>query len=936
MVFITMQNKSQPTLILIISILMLFCGHAFSQSALYYEKALKSFNQENFDEAYIYLKNALQDDQSHLQSKLMMADILLRKNQTRAAIIEYQESLLLGADLDIVYLPLAQAYSSVMEYENVISLLTDTLNAKNNFEISILQAIAYENIERPKKALEKYEHALKLQPENITTLNNLASFYLRQDNIVQSNIFISKALNVDPRNAYALHIKGQISEKEGHIQKALTLFKEAYTIVPTDPFISRSLANTYISLKQLDKARDVVDKILIVTPDEPFIMLLSARLYGMNDNNELAKEAYEEITKKMALITNEQLLKQSELLLVSGLALYMTGHYETARNKLINYVSQHPKSLYAIGILVDTHIRLDESKVALKVMEAHYDIIKSNLSLSLVMCDLYIQTNKIYQCERFISELRQTHNAKRVFDLVQVKILQANNKHQKALSYFEQHFTRTTGQEVKKVAVMLYLQNGQPKRALVLVNELIELVPDNLAYQLLKVEVLIGLQQLQEAQKVNNIVLAANLDIFSAKYNQAKLYYLKEEYQQAHIYAENLFKQTPNSFRLYVLQGNILLSLGKLEEAKNKFTTAKSFNRENVIPYEKIVSIYQTLEEYPSALKELDRLQKNQFLAPKYIQLRAEIYLQQHAVNDAAEQYTKLYNIWRDDHQQLLYLGQQQRIAKIYGDAETSLLRALELLPDYLYAKIELMRLYISTGEISKAETIASSLPQKFQGNSNIQVILGDIAQTKNQLETAQRHYTSALNSNNNYRAAVIKLYNLAKEKNIGADKFVNILETIIDQYPFAHFQRHILADFFYYQGKILLAKEHYLILEKVAKLPRIEYIYNNLANMFTFSEPHTAVNFINKALEIDQSNSIFIDTKGWILTQQGQYMEGLDLLREAFSMNSTHPSIQYHIAYNLVKSGQLKAAKKELKKVLTTDLPFAEKDLAQALMNSI
>jgi tetratricopeptide (TPR) repeat protein len=105
---------------------------------------------------------------------------------------------------------------------------------------------------------------------------------------------------------------------------------------------------------------------------------------------------------------------------------------------------------------------------------------------------------------------------------------------------------------------------------------------------------------------------------------------------------------------------------------------------------------------------------------------------------------------------------------------------------------------------------------------------------------------------------------------------------------------------------------------------------------MFTFSEPHTAVNFINKALEIDQSNSIFIDTKGWILTQQGQYMEGLDLLREAFSMNSTHPSIQYHIAYNLVKSGQLKAAKKELKKVLTTDLPFAEKDLAQALMNSI
>ena len=938
MLFITMQNKNQPTSILIISILMFFCSHAFSQSALDYEKALKSFNQENFDDAYIYLKNALQDKPSHLQSKLMMADILLRRNQTRAAIIEYQESLLLGADLDIAYLPLAQAYSRIMEYEKVIRLLTNKLSANNNFEISILQAIAYENLERFNKALEKYENALELQPKNITALNNLASFYLRQDNIVQSKIFIIKALNVNPGNPFTLHIKGQINEKEGHIQKALALFKEAYIILPTAPFISRSLANTYVSLKQLDKARDVVDKILIITPDEPFIMLLSARLYGMNDNNELAVKAYEEITKKMALIPNEQLLKQSELLLVSGLALYMTGNYETARSKLINYVSQNPESLYAIGILVDTHIRLDESKVALKVMETHYDIIKNNLSLSLVLCDLYIQTNKIHQCQRFITELRKNHNAKRVFDLMQVKILQARNKHQKALSYFEQHFTNATGQEVKKVAVMLYLQNGQKKRALGLVNELIELVPGNLAYQLLKVEVLIRLQQFQDAQKINSIVLAANLDIFSAKYNQANLYYLKKEYQQAHTYAENLLKENAYSFRLYVLQGNILLSLGKLEKAKDKFTSAKLFNRENVIPYEKIISIYQTLKDFPSALKELDRLQKSHFLDPKYILLRANIYIQQHALEQAAEQYVKLYIIWSKakDHQQLLYLGQQQRIAKIYDDAETTLLRALELLPNYLYAKIELMRLYINIGEITKAEAIISSLPQKIQKNSNIQVILGDVAQTKNQLESAQIHYLTALNSNNNYRVAVIKLYNLAKDKNMGTDKFVSTLEGIIDKYPTAYFHRHILADFFYYQGDTLLAKQHYLVLEKVAQLPRIEYIYNNLASMLTLSDPNTAMSFINNALEINQSNPIFIDTKGWILTQQGQYIEGLDLLREAFSMNSNHPSIQYHIAYNLVKSGQLEAARQELKKVLTTELPFAEKDLAQALMNSI
>ena len=302
----------------------------------------------------------------------------------------------------------------------------------------------------------------------------------------------------------------------------------------------------------------------------------------------------------------------------------------------------------------------------------------------------------------------------------------------------------------------------------------------------------------------------------------------------------------------------------------------------------------------------------------------------------AAEQYNKLYNMWSDDHQKLLYLGQQQRFAKINSGAEISLLHALELAPNFLYAKIELMRLYISIGEIGKAEVILSKLPTDIQKKPNIQLILGDIALAKLQLNQAKYHYLAAIQLNNNYQAAIIKLYNLAKEKNIGIDEFLTTMQNIVNNYPDAHFQRHILADFLYHQGEMLLAEQHYLVLVKIAQLPRIKYIYNNLASMLTNSDPNTALIYINKALDIDQSNSIFIDTKGWILTQQGQYMEGLDLLREAFSMNSTHPSIQYHIAYNLVKSGQLKAAKKELKKVLTTDLPFAEKDLAQALMNSI
>jgi putative PEP-CTERM system TPR-repeat lipoprotein len=931
-----MRKKNRSISALIILLMMFFSSYTFSQSALDYEKALTSFNRENFDEAYIHLKNALQDNPSHLQSKLMIADVLYRKDHTQASIVEYQESLLLGADLNIAYLPLAKAYTRIRNYSKVVSIPTHELNKTNKFEVALLQAAAYENLNLYEKSQVKYEAAHELEPNSIVAINSLTSFYMRQGQLDKVQVFILKAKSINTNNANTLHIQGQLKQEQGKITEALEFFKLAYKESPTAPFISRSLANAYVNLNQLNKAREIVDEILIVTPDEPFIMLLNARLYSLNNRNELATKAYKEITKKFALIPNELLLQQSELLFVSGLALYMTGNYESARNKLINYVSYNNEDLYALEILIDTHIKLGEPKVALKLLESQYELVKSSLSLSLVLCDLYLKTNKIYQCQNFISELREVHNAERVLDLLQVKTLQARKKHQEALTYFETQFTDTRGLEVKKTAAILYLQNNQKKRALGMTNELIALLPENVNYQLLKIDVLISLKRFDEARNINNKILETQAELFPAKFNQANLLYLQKEYQQAQIFAKKLATNDYSSFRVHLLLANTLLAQNKFVEAKKEFNTAKLFDRESPIPYEKNIQIYRQLNDLDSAIKELDRLQQSHFMNPGYIQTRAEIYIQQNDHDKAADQYKKLHSIWSDDHQKLLYLGQQQRFANIYAGAEISLLRALELAPNFLYAKIELMRLYLSMGKIDKTEAISSKLPTDTQKKPNIQLILGDIALAKLHFEQAKFHYLAAIQINNNYQAAIIKLYNLAKERSIGIEDFLIIMRDIVNKYPTSNFQRHILADFLYFIGDIVEAKQHYLILEKVPELLRVEYLFNNLANLVLDENSPLAITYIDKALEIDRNNPSFIDTKGWILTKQSQFVEGLDLLREAFAMDSDNPTVQYHIAYNLVKTGQLSAARLKLEKLTSSDREFAEKQSAKDLLASI
>jgi putative PEP-CTERM system TPR-repeat lipoprotein len=931
-----MRNKNSSTLASIIFLMSFFCNYVFSQSAIDYEKALISLNQENVDEAYIHLKNALKDNPSHLQSKLMIADVLYRKNLIQASIVEYEESLLLGADINIAYLPLAKAYNRIKDYGKVISLPTRELNKTNKFEIILLRAVAHENLGLNIKAQVNYETAHELEPSSIDAINSLTSFYMRQGQLDKVQIFILKAKSINPNNANTLHIQGQLKQKQGKLAEALEFFKLAYEKSPMAPFLSRSLANAYVDLNQLNKARSIVDNILTVTPDEPFIMLLSARLYSLNNNNELARKAYEEITKKFALIPDESLLQQSELLFVSGLALYMTENYESARNKLIKHVSQTPESLYALEILIDTHIKLGEPKVALKLLESKYELVKSSLPLSLVLCDLYLKTNKIYQCQSFISELRDVHNAERVLDLLQVQILQARKKYLEALAYFETQFTDTRGLNVKKTAAILYLQNNQKKRALEIANELVALAPENVNYQLLKSDVLISLKRFDEAQRVNNKILETQAELFPAKFNQANLLYLQEAYPQAQFHAERLVSDYYNSFRVQLLLANTLLAQNKLEEAKKEFNQAKLFDRNSPVPYEKNIQIYRQLNDLDSAIKELDRLQQSHFMDPNYILTRAKIYIQQNDREKAAEQYIKLNSMWSDDHEKLLYLGQQQRFARINTGAEISLLRALELVPNFLYAKIELMRLYVSMGEVDKTEAISSKLSTDIQKKPNIQLILGDIALTKRHFEQAKFHYLAAIRINNNYQAAIIKLYNLAKEKNIGVEEFLTTMRSIINTYADSDFQRHILADFLYFSGDIDEAKQHYLILEKVPGLLRVEYLYNNLANLVLDENSHLAITYIEKALKIDKNNPSFIDTKGWILTKQSQFVEGLDLLREAFAMDSDNQSVQYHIAYNLVKTGQLSAARLALEKLISSDREFTEKQSAEELLKSI
>ena len=902
---------------------------ATAQSSDNYEKALQSFHQNKIDETFIHLKNALQENSAHLPSKILLAKIHVLKREGDAAISYIEEAIVLGADVNLTTLTLAKAYIQKRDYLKVISLADTNLSVQNKFELTLLQASALQNIENNDDALVKYQLAIAMQPKSIIAISGITSFYLRNGDIKQVNKYLSQLEKLNPNSSVYFYIKGQLLEKEDKHKEALVYFEKAYAISPTNSLISRSLANSYIQFKKHTQARIIVNEILKKSPDEPFIMLLNARLHTLSKDNELADEAYNELVQKLLLVPSSIMEQMPELLYIAGLADYMMNRYETAQQKLRSYIAKKAENLNAIVLLVDIYIKQDQVYKAIDLLEKNSVLVENDLPTALKLCNLYLQDKKSFKCNMLLVSLNRVHGNTDALNYLQIKVLLSYKKFTEALVIFEEKLSANKAIKIQQFAISLYMLNKKYKQALAVVNELLKENPTNLNHQLTKSDVLIELKQFDSAELILQDIVKIQPDSMKAKFNQTQILYLQKNYFQAQKQAEKLLANEHNSFRIFMLLGNSLLAQNKFDSALDIFLKAEDISKNNPAATEQIIALYRMSGKHDLALDELKSLGRQFFLEPKYIQQKAEIFVLQKKYDLAAREFNLLFDLWSGNHQLLLVLAQMQRGAKLYPDAEVSLVKSLAVKPTFHYAEIELLRVYLMQKNLVKADCLAKKLLNSNPKNANVQLLAGDIDYAKNQFKKAQKHYLLALKFNNNYFNAAIKLYKLARDKQIGEGIFERTLLDIVHQHEKSYFHRNLLADFYLARNEKVKAKVHYEILDQVDNLANRKYLYNNLANIYIDDDLNKALVYVEKSLEIDTSKASFYDTKGWILCLKKDYQQGLSFLRQSYAINSINPSNRYHIAYALNKLDRKVEAKIELDAALLSEENFSERKQA-------
>ena len=161
----------------------------------------------------------------------------------------------------------------------------------------------------------------------------------------------------------------------------------------------------------------------------------------------------------------------------------------------------------------------------------------------------------------------------------------------------------------------------------------------------------------------------------------------------------------------------------------------------------------------------------------------------------------------------------------------------------------------------------------------------------------------------------------------------INTLENLLEMSPNDLGVHMALAVNYQQLGKAEIARQHYQhVLEKQPENP---VVLNNLALLYANKDTALAIQYAQQAYQLAPQSVAIADTLGWLLVENGKIKKGLKLLQQA-AANNHEPTIQYHLAVALHKSGQSAQAREMLNELLDSGTEFQERQLARKLLEDI
>jgi len=871
------------------------------------------------------LKNAVQKDPNNAQARWLLGNAYLDLRLGGEAETQLDKAVKLGINPKSARIPVARAQL----YQGNFQQIFDTLPAVDTEEPGILVQIL-DLRGNALLGLSKYPEGCQLFDRAIQLDKSFAPGYLgrarceysagRTDAAVAS---AKQATTLDPSRLESWYLLGDLYRAIQRPDDALAAYDHALTIKAQDFNAIAYKAMTLLSVNRVKEAETEIKRLNSLRPQALLAKYLKAYLYYQEKKNNEAVNLLQEVLKDNP--------DNPQANLLYGTINYALKNDEIALSSF-NRVLSTTELPEARLLLAATQLRMGANADVIKTLEPL--LAQRNNAKAYLLAGQ--ATLNLGETDRGMAYLNQASTLDPKDTVIRSTLAQNQllSGDQQGIKGLESVITANPD-DSQAYLLLATSQVGKAdfKGALATLQKMAAAQPTNALPSVLMGRIYLMQRNPDAARKAFEHSLTLDASFLPAASALASLDIEEKKPAQAKERFKTILSKSPDNLGALMGQARIGMAVGDKKEFVTYLEKAIQSHPDALEPVSVLTQYYMSQMRQPElALEVAQKAAKANNGNPAFLDNLGQAQLGAGHKKDAIDTYTNVTNRAPNSAIAWYHLAWAQRVAGDMNAALKSLQKSVRLAPNYLDARIALAGLYAVLGQqdnaLQETRTIQALNPQSPTGYNLEAELAARFKKPEASLQALARAHQTAPSSSTaaTYHFALIRAGKTAQAEQV-AQQWLN-------QHPDDSIFRMYLAGTYLQKRQTEQAVAEYRQIIKTS--PNHVMALNNLAAVLEEQNDPNAFGYAQRAYGLQPVNPVVMDTYGWSLLQQGKIQEATPLLKQAAQAMPETPSVQYHWAEALVKSGQTSEARALLQKLLASSQRFDERDKASTLLKTV
>ncbi|MES9993387.1 MAG: tetratricopeptide repeat protein [Candidatus Thiodiazotropha sp.] len=752
-----------------------------------------------------------------------------------------------------------------------------------------------------------------------------------QGNYTKARLEFKNVIQIDPKDANAYFMFGQIEEKEENWSKAYALFLRATELDPSHVGAQVHLGTLFALAGETDKALAAADIALQAEPKNASAMVLKGFAKAKAGEKDSAIESV------LAAVESDPGNVDASSLLA---ALYADqGELERAIQIAKESLAQNkdrPASYLLLARFYDRADRHDEVvRVLSDLIGSQPGDLQHRLHLATYFQKQGEKKQAIEVLEQAITDLPNDLEAK----LALITLYKSQGAIDESLSLLQQYVSDTpehTG--LKLELAKLYMVAGRKQEAEKTLAAIIDQAGnagDGLAAKTLQANALVKDGSIESAKRLLEEVLEVDPKFKDALLIRSGLALMADDADNGIADLRTLLREDPSNLKAHRLKARAHLKKGEIQLARESLEDAIKVRPEEAAANFELVQLLINTREFDDAIQVLEKMRR---FAPdnvKVLQALALVYEKLGHWDEVESVAQVLVTKHPENPMGYYFRGISKLNRTMAASSIADFEKVLEFKPNSIEALVGLAKGHFALKKpdaaLQRVEQVVETNPEHFAALN----LKGEVHLSQKQWDLAEKAFNSAKAISPQWAVPYRNLVKLNVLKG-NKDKVIGLLKEGFDKTgdPVLGVD---LANSYSQGGSNQDAIGIYeAILEKH---PKHLLASNNLAMLLLKDETNQVG--LDKALQLVEGfelseNPVILDTLGWVHVKRGEIDKALPILQRAAGKGTGLPDIDYHLGYAYYQKGQMESAKRHVSTAVTSEKPFESIEEAKILLSKM